>query len=73
VIVTHAYRKHTNPRHEPLYILWPYLTPGEQQMVIQLMRARIRRKEEQPPEHDTWSRVLQRLWELLVGCMLLRV
>jgi hypothetical protein len=26
-----------NPRYEPLYILWPYLTPAEQQMVIHLM------------------------------------
>ncbi len=28
-----------NPHYEPLYILWPYLTRGEQQMVVQLMRA----------------------------------
>jgi hypothetical protein len=33
-----------NPRHEPLYMLWPYLTPDEQKMVIQLMRARMSQK-----------------------------
>jgi transcriptional regulator with XRE-family HTH domain len=33
-----------NPRYEPLYILWPYLTPAEQQMVVHLMRTWIAQK-----------------------------
>jgi hypothetical protein len=28
-----------NPRYEPLYILWPDLTPGEKQRVIHLLRT----------------------------------
>lgn len=37
-----------NPRFEPLYILWPYLTTSEQQMVVHLMRSAYWRKEGQP-------------------------
>jgi hypothetical protein len=33
-----------NPRCEPLYILWPYLTTSEQQMVVHLMRSWILEK-----------------------------
>lgn len=33
-----------NPRYEPLYILWPYLTTTEQQMVVHLMRSCILEK-----------------------------
>ncbi len=33
-----------NPRFEPLYILWPYLTTSEQQMVVHLMRSCILEK-----------------------------
>jgi|SRR5580704_1475631 hypothetical protein len=33
-----------NPRYEPLYKLWPYLAPAEQQLVIHLMRTYIAEK-----------------------------
>jgi len=33
-----------NPQYEPLYILWPYLTPAEQQMVVHLTRTWIAQK-----------------------------
>jgi hypothetical protein len=28
-----------NPRMEPVYILFPYLTPGERQLMVDMMRA----------------------------------
>jgi hypothetical protein len=42
-----------NPRYEPFYILWPYLTPGEKQMVIHLLRGwRARQKGGKPPNNE---------------------
>ena len=34
-----------NPRCEPLYILWPYLTLGEQRLAVTFLRAYLAARE----------------------------